>query len=315
MNRLLNGISGGRKPLLSRTKSVYRMFCAIAGEDLRDEMRDESVRSRGTVFLVVTPEGPLQRHYRVPRQQRNGKAGEAEAAEAHKPLTSDDLSDRQKSIVLAREALAVREAVLSNPVVCKRLLVLVLHDKVRQDGLAINGHSNNTTNLASAGEDIASDTFKTLRAKRAALDPIKGKMPSIEETDAYDAVATLRGKKLDRLIDVLLADCLTAHGPRTTPLIRRLAKELRVNVRDHWTPDAKWLSGYQRIQLAHLIGEFGGPASRTAALNRKKSALVEELAALFSQAANAPGGIEDKGLVKRVNAWVPSVLQNAGRPG
>ena len=99
---------------------------------------------------------------------------------------------------------------------------------------------------------------------------------------------------------------ITAHMLRATALVHRLAEELKINVRDHWRPDAAWLSSFQKIQLAHLIVELTGPV-HTPAPESKKSALVEVLAKFFADAAE--GRLEDKQLAERVNSWLPSNLR------
>jgi hypothetical protein len=63
---------------------------------------------------------------------------------------------------------------------------------------------------------------------------------------------------------------------------------------------------YQKIQLAHLLGELKGPA-HSPSPDRKKSELVAELAELFADAAE--GRIEDKKLAERLNSWLPSNLR------
>jgi hypothetical protein len=93
-----------------------------------------------------------------------------------------------------------------------------------------------------------------------------------------------------------------------TALVCQLAEELKVNVRDHWRPDAAWLSGYQKIQLAHLITQLKGPVHAPAP-ERKKSDLVAELDKLFTDAAD--GKLEDKPLAERLNRWLPSSLRQS----
>jgi len=93
---------------------------------------------------------------------------------------------------------------------------------------------------------------------------------------------------------------------RETPLLSVVAHELKVSVRQHWTPEADWLSEYQKIQLADLIGTLKGEVYGSAALDRKKSELVDQLATLLSQAPNAAGGFDDPKLAERVNAWMPT---------
>jgi ParB family chromosome partitioning protein len=274
---------------------------------------DEASKSRITVFLVLSPEGEVERHYRIPRpgpKGRNGQGPSGAALDAlPPPPTANDLSDRQRAAAFTHEAIAVRHAVAANALVRKRLLVLALHDKVQTDALAIRLEANGTTIHVEGSETIGSETFAKLRSQRDAIDPFKGEQ-SFDEADAYRKLCKVPEKVLDRLIAVLITDCLSGHGQRETPLLGILAKELDVSVRKHWTPDADWLSGYQKIQLADLIGTLKGSVYGSAALQRKKSELVEELAALFSQAANAPQGFNDPALAERVNSWMPRRDQN-----
>lgn len=266
----------------------------------------EETKSLATVFLALSPEGKVERHIRVPRPKEDprGRPGRFSPEAPPPPPTCDDLSDRQRAELYAHEAIAVRHAVLEHPLVRKRLLVLALHDKVRSDGLAIRGEANTTTLHAEHGEGLRSGTFQALRSRREAIDPFHSE-PWIEDAEAYKRLCGLSEEVLDELIAVLTADLLSGHGQRETPLITLLAAELKVSLREHWTPDAGWLAGYQKIQLADLIGTLKGPVYRAAALQAKKAELVERLAALFSQAATATGGFDDPELAGRVNGWVP----------
>jgi hypothetical protein len=140
---------------------------------------------------------------------------------------------------------------------------------------------------------------------RAKLDPITEQY-FVEDQPAYERLAKLSASKLDALIEVLTVGCITAHMSRPTVLVSLLARELKVNVRDFWRPDAQWLSGFQKIQLAHLIAELKG-AMHVPAPERKKSELVEVLNKLFADAAE--GKLEDKQLADRVNQWLPTNLR------
>ena len=142
--------------------------------------------------------------------------------------------------------------------------------------------------------------------RRAKLDPFE-KEHSVENATGYERLEELSVSKLDSLIDLLIVDRVTAHMVRPTPLVQRLAGELKVNVRDYWRPDAAWLSSFQKIQLAHLVVELKGPVHAPSP-ESKKSALVEVLAKLFADAA--AGKLEDKQLAERVNAWLPSNLRH-----
>ena len=146
-----------------------------------------------------------------------------------------------------------------------------------------------------------------LRERRSELDPLHDKH-YVEDDAAYDAIKGLSERKLDHLIDLLTVECVTAHLQRKTALVWRLAEELGVEVRRYWRPDERWLSGYQKIQLAHLIGELRGPAYAKAAETKKKSELVSELAKLFTDAAE--GRMEDAKAAAKFNEWLPSNLRD-----
>jgi ParB family transcriptional regulator, chromosome partitioning protein len=271
----------------------------------------EATKAVGTAFLLLDPDGRVRREYRVPRSRRsasangNGYAGEGQT-ESPKPPTSDDLKEPQLAVTFTHQALAVREALLADHARRKRVLALILHDKVRSEALSIRHDANGTMVAADHAEGFTSAALVKLREKRSELDPLYDKH-YVEDDAAYDAIKGLSERKLDGLIDLLTVECVTAHLQRKTALVWRLAEELGVDVRRYWRPDERWLSGYQKIQLAHLIGELRGPVYARAAENKKKSELVSELAKLFDDAAN--GRLEDAKLAAKLNEWLPSNLR------
>jgi ParB family transcriptional regulator, chromosome partitioning protein len=272
----------------------------------------EAIKAVGTAFLLLDPDGRVRREYRIPRRRSNGPGngnGYASdgAANVPKPPTSDDLRDGQLATTFTHQALAVREALLGDDIRRKRVLVLILHDKVRSEALSIRHEANDTTVHVDHAEAFTSTALDKLRERRAQLDPLHGQHYADDQT-AYEAVKGLSERKLDSLIELLTVECLTAHQRRKTALVCRLADELSVNVRQYWRPDERWLSGYQKIQLAHLIGEMRGPVHAKAAENKKKSELVSELVKLFSDAA--AGQIEDAKLAAKLNEWLPSNLRD-----
>jgi ParB family chromosome partitioning protein len=284
----------------------------------------EATKAHGTAFLILDPDGRVRRQFRVPRQRGtlsvngNGHAGgTADGSSTALPPapTSDELSDRQTGTTFTHEALAVREALLADERALKRVLVLALHEKVRTEALAIRREPNGTDLHADHTEGFTSAALDALRKRRAKLDPLAGDH-SLSEEEAYEKVRAVTPSKLDELIRLLAVECLTAHLVRVTPLVRLLAKELGVQVRRHWRPDAVWLNSYRKCQLAHLIGELRGPAHVAAAEQRKKSELVAELANLFVDAAE--GRLEDRQLADHVNGWLPANLRDtdtsAGAP-
>jgi hypothetical protein len=263
----------------------------------------------------LDPDGRVRRGYRIPRTRStgsgsanggNGQAGDS-TTDAQKPPTSDDLKDGQLATTFTQQALAVREALLKDATTRRRILAIILHEKVRSEALAIRHEANGSTVHADNAEGFTSAALDGIRKRRAELDPLHDKH-YVEDHAAYDAFQALSDKKLDALIDLLTVECITAHLQRRTELVWRLASELGVEVRRFWRPDERWLSGYQKIQLAHLIGELRGQVYAKAAEIKKKSELVADLAKLFTDAVD--GRLEDAKLATKLNAWLPSNLRD-----
>src|SRR6185437_8776767 len=199
----------------------------------------EAAKAVGTAFLLLDPDGRVRREYRIPRSRRsasgngvhggNGYVGDGQA-EAPKPPTSDDLKEPQLAVTFTHQALAVREALLADHARRKRVLALILHDKVRSEALAIRHDANGTTVAADHAEGFTSAALVKLREKRAELDPLHDQH-YVEDDAAYDAIKGLSERKLDSLIDLLTVECVTAHLQRKTALVWHLAEELGVEVR------------------------------------------------------------------------------------
>jgi len=276
----------------------------------------EETKAIGMVLLILDPDGRIERRHCVPRpDSRSSAGGDANGAMGtNGPVpvpTCDDLSPKQLAAVLTHQALAVREAIAKDRLVRKRLIVLALHERVRTDAITIRHTANGTRLHARSGESLRSEVWDAQQARRKEIDPLTDQ-EHYDEVEAYTQLERLSDKELDALIAVLIVESLTNHAQRSTPLIDRLAEELSVSLRTQWTPDASWLNGYCKAQLADLVGKFR-PAARASALQRKKSELVSELAGLFQRAAT-PGEITDTDLAQRANAWLPARLMPTPTP-
>jgi len=281
----------------------------------------EATKAVGTTFLLLDPDGRVRIEHRIPRVRHgqsgngtgngNGINGRSDngSVEVPKPPTSDDLKDLQLATTFTHQALGVRETLLKAGPTRKRILAMILHDKVRSEALAIRLDVNNTTINADHGEGFTSTALDKLRERRKELDPLLD-MPYVSDRVAYTALTAMADKELNCLIDLLTVNCITAHLQRRTELVWTLATELGVEVRRYWRPDERWLSSYQKIQLAHLFGELHGPRYAKATEIMKKSDIVTALAKLFTDAAE--GRLEDT-LAAKVNAWLPSNLREVAQ--
>jgi ParB family chromosome partitioning protein len=272
----------------------------------------EATKAVGTVFLTLDPDGQVRREFRLPKPEGRrsaigkSRAGEEGSEEQPIPPTSNNLSDRQLAATFTHQALAVREALLKAPGSRKRILALILHEKVRSEALAIRHEANEITLQVTQDEKFRSAAAQRVKEKRTEIDPFTDDH-FVEDQAAYDRLGELSDSRVDKLIDLLTVECITAHLQRRTELIHQLSVELKVDIRQFWCPDAAWLTGYQKIQLAHLMAELHGTIYNPANENRKKTELVEVLVKLFSDAAD--GKLESKELAQRLNRWLPSNLR------
>ena len=275
----------------------------------------EEAKSVATVFLTLHPDGRVERQHGKPRRQSKhtveGEANGEGSSLDEKPevLTSDSLSDSQLAATFAYEAIGVREAVLKDASVRKRLLVMMLHERIHSEALALRRDGNGVTLHAIHEKNFKSTAFDALAEKRQKVDPFKDEQ-YVEDIPGYEKLARIPEKQIDALIEILAVECITAHMRRPTPLVRHLAKQLNVDLRSFWRPDAAWLGSYQKIQLAGLVTELLGPIHAPSP-EKKKSELVALLEKLFADAGE--GKLEDKKTSERVNAWLPMNMREKGK--
>lgn len=285
----------------------------------------EATKATGTVFLILFPDGRVERSYRQPRasvgSQKDESAGGGDSVagpEAKAETDAESLTDAQRAEVYTHEALAVREAIAGDRLVQKRLIVLALHGRITPDALAVRREASPTTRHAERKELFRSSLVETQRARRRKVDPLFADDAGsdqgahvghrLDEVEAYTAIKGLSENELDALIAVLIVEAFTGHTQRATPLVGLLREELNVSVREHWTPGSEWLAGYRKSRLAGLVGELKGPMYGSIALKSPKTEVVKTLAEVFAKAAESPESVTEPDVAERLNAWVPAML-------
>jgi ParB family chromosome partitioning protein len=124
------------------------------------------------------------------------------------------------------------------------------------------------------------------------------------------AVKALTDEQLDKVFTVMLA--LTfgqgdVSGLDTEDsLFNRVAADLGVDMREHWTPDMAFLGKRNKPQLIAIAHDCGAAAYTSAISTYKKSELVSVLTRHFEEARNAaePNEHQQKAL-----AWQPEAMR------
>jgi ParB family chromosome partitioning protein len=141
----------------ARLYRVQQRYEALEAEEREiveqaPEHFSEATKATATAFLILDPDGRVHREYRVARRKRqhpsqsgNGNVAAGGTVEKPVPPTSDELSDNQLAVTFTHQALGVREVLLKNPAARKRVLALILHERVRSESLAVCHEPNGTT--------------------------------------------------------------------------------------------------------------------------------------------------------------------------
>jgi ParB family chromosome partitioning protein len=125
----------------------------------------------------------------------------------------------------------------------------------------------------------------------------------------YEAVKALTDEQLDKVFTVMLAMTFgqgDVSGLDTEDsLFNRVAADLGVDMREHWTPDMAFLSKRNKPQLIAIAHDCGAAAYTSAISTYKKSELVSVLTRHFEGARDAaePNEHQQKAL-----AWLPEAM-------
>lgn len=286
-----------REELDSRIEAIEAQAAEIVGS--ATAIYDEQTKAKATVFLILDPDGSVRQECRLPRPKAASTNGRVQK---EKPLDSDHVSDSQRATVLAYHAFAVRDAVHRNAHLTKVLVAMALHDKVRPEALTIRRDVNDSTLHAEHHDGFKSEAKDRLDKLRAECDPLAQKLVA-SDVEAFDILAKLSDEKLDALIAVLAVGLLGNSMRYAASLVVQLGGKLKVNLREHWTPDADWLKSYRKVQLIDLQTKLGTSADP----GLKHSELIQQLDALFKSAKARK--LQDKAVVKSFNNWSPTEIE------
>ena len=174
----------------------------------------EATKAAGTASLILDADGQVRREYRVRRPRPGaanpggpGPSGDAATPAVPQPPTSDDLREGQLAATFTHQALGVRRALLADPAARRRVLAMILHDRVRSEALAVRHDGNGTTLHADGFASAAQDA---LRQRRAEVDPLHDR-GLVSDAEAYATLSALPAERLDALIDLLTVECVTAQ--------------------------------------------------------------------------------------------------------
>jgi len=157
---------------------------------------------------------------------------------------------------------------------------------------------------------IAEKLGLSKKGKKAKSDPWEA--PSACEPSAlYAAVKRLKEKDIDRMITALLVSCFGQEGVEELDTERSffnlLAEDLKVSMREWWVPDADFLSGFRREELARMAVQCGASVRLGRLQDYGKHKLVEALAKYFERTADPKAELDKYD--RKGRSWLPAMMQ------
>lgn len=131
-----------------------------------------------------------------------------------------------------------------------------------------------------------------------------------EWKDVIAGVRALTNAELDALITFIVIMCFgTGHMEAAEPedtFFASTAGDLSVRMRDVWTPDALFLSGLRKEELAMIAKDCGALAKQPRLADSSKRDLVAGLVAYFKRTADPGGQLDDHETKGR--SWLPPCM-------
>jgi hypothetical protein len=133
---------------------------------------------------------------------------------------------------------------------------------------------------------------------------------SLGEVGFYEKLKTLSDEALDQLLLILVVlpfgqdDCNRLDTSES--LFNAVARDLQVDMRNHWRPDGDFLNRRTREQLVAIAGECGFADGHSVLNTWKKAELVNGLLRHFEVARSAVGATPAQ---EKAIAWLPDAMQ------
>lgn len=93
-----------------------------------------------------------------------------------------------------------------------------------------------------------------------------------------------------------------------TTLFNRVAKDLRVGMKNHWKPDCAFLDRRNRVQLAQIAKECGYAEGRIGVVNYKKSARSPRLFRVCSSTSRTRSRSTRRPKRRKAVEWLPEAM-------
>jgi ParB family chromosome partitioning protein len=276
------------------------------------QYREAKKREASGVLINLSPRGEVT--------VREGLAKHEIDKETALETTEHPLAPREPRATYAaplrryiayHKSAAVQEILLSSPrkakqiAAVKALLELEPHACIRS--LSKESEPQTAYRVIEGQARTLAGTLGLAIKKKSIWDQLPSKLS--DDVALYEAVKNLTDHELDELQTLVAA---LAFGQKNCDsldtgdtLFNRVAKDLQVDMKNHWKPDRSFLGRRSRLQLAQVAKECGYAEGRSGVASYKKSELVAGLDKHFAKAFSTKTPTEAQ---KKAMQWLPEAM-------
>lgn len=227
-----------------------------------------------------------------------------------------------RAYMALHKSMAVQHALLANPRTAKEVAVVqMIAGSGWRDSVTLNLHD---CVKRFADEEAQPSTFGSIEAEARALSKALGQSLDTDAPDLctrlianrsndvhwYEAVKKLSNPQLDRLHLLLTTMCFGQDDcdeldTDEDSLFNRVASDLNVDMRMHWTPDTEFLERRSKDQLRQIILEAGLGSKIASGGGIKKSDIVQAMVKVFEDATLSE---QPDAQDQAIRDWLPEAI-------
>lgn len=277
------------------------------------QYRKASKRQKGGVLINLSPTGRVEIREGLAKRSIDRKtAAETMDHPAAPQKRKAAYSSALCAHIAHHKTAAVQEMLLANPrkarevSVVERLTGFEAHEAVRSLAKESEAQSAYAV-LAGQVRQLASKLGFAIAEDESLW--MQFPPNDADDLDLYEAVRGLSDHDLEQLETLLIALTFGQHDCQrldaSDSLFNRVARDLSVDMRNHWRPDRSFLERRTRDQLVAIAADCGYAEGMGQVSSYKKADLVNALARHFqtARAAAAPTPAQQK-----AREWLPEAM-------
>lgn len=291
------------------------------------QYRESKAKEPKGAIIHLSPSGRVEVRKGLVKQEVDQSVVKPERKK-EKPKERPAYSRTTLRYANAHKTLATQMALMENPRKAKEATAILLLGGCPGAAISLKAHEALRALAKQPGSSNAYELIDTcaqkLLGKLGVRAETKDGPPSWARlhdaagdwTPAISSIRSLSGVELDALIAMLVILCLgVEHMEAAEPegtFFSGLAKDLALDMRKVWTPDAVFLAGLQRDDLLKVADDCGASRKHPGLAKATKKELVATLSSYFKRTADPKATLDEYDAKGR--AWLPGCMRLVPQP-